>query len=99
MFVKHVRRYTFSETESLVKNAGLRHLEGGYFYGTVFPIAATLRLYERYFKKAPDKPQSQLQRQSWWTNALLFQLSNLEISLMKGNRLCGVTVFCMAEKV
>lgn len=98
VFVEHFRRYTLEDTESLIDSSGLKILKGFYYYGGVFPIAATLRLYERFFKKPPEKPESQLKMHSDFVNSILLNLSNAELKVMKKNRLFGLTVFCLAEK-
>lgn len=98
VFVEHFRRYTLEDTESLVKRSGLQLRNGFYYYGAVFPIAAALRLYERFFKEPPEKPQSQLKMHSKVVNSVLYGASSAELPLMKANRLFGLTVFCLAEK-
>lgn len=96
-FLEHKRRYTLEHFERVVKEAGLEINRGAYYFGGVFPIAATLRLMER-FKKHHHQPGSQLKRHSWLVNVILKGICALELPLMKFNRLCGLSVFCLAEK-
>ena len=47
-FLDHKRRYTLDQLEKVVRNAGLKVKHGVYYFGMIFPIAATLRLVRNY---------------------------------------------------
>ncbi|APB98381.1 class I SAM-dependent methyltransferase [Polynucleobacter asymbioticus] len=96
-FLEHHRRYTIREVESLVQKSGLEVVQSSYYFGCVFPIAATLRLLER-FKILPKKTGSQLVKHSFLVNSLLNFLCKIEMPFIKLNRTAGLTVFCLATK-
>lgn len=96
-FLEHKRRYTLKQLEEAVRNAGLEVKHGAYYFGMVFPIAATLRLAQK--ANSDGKPtRSQLTRHHPIVNAALKSLCNVELRFMKFNRVAGLTVFCLAEK-
>ena len=75
--------------------AGLRIHTGVYYFGLVFPLAASVRLLSREGKA----PRSQLRRHHPVTNAVLSALCRAELGVLAFNRLAGLSVFCLAEKV
>lgn len=95
-FLEHKRRYTLSQLETLAKDAGLTVQQGAYYFGLVFPIAATLRLLPKTAQSSP--PRSQLKRHHPLVNWLLKTLCRIELPFMGANRLAGLTVFCLARK-
>jgi 2-polyprenyl-3-methyl-5-hydroxy-6-metoxy-1,4-benzoquinol methylase len=95
-FLEHKRRYTLSQLEAVAKDAGLTVRQGAYYFGLVFPIAATLRLLPKGVQSSP--PRSQLKRHHPLVNALLKTLCSIELPFMGANRLAGLTVFCLAQK-
>lgn len=98
VFLEHHRRYRLPQIESVARRAGLEVLKGSYFFGAVFPIAATLRLLERHRGTRDHQPASQLKRHSRMVNATLAGLSTLELPLLPFNRCAGLTAFCLARK-
>jgi SAM-dependent methyltransferase len=97
VFLEHKRRYTLPQLEAVARNAGLRVTQGCYFFGAVFPIAASVRLTQRQVQGAA--PQSQLRMHHPFVNALLGGLCAIELPFLRLNRAAGLTVFCVAEKV
>lgn len=95
-FLEHKRRYTLAQLETLAKDAGLTVRQGAYYFGLVFPIAATLRLMPK--DAQPSPPRSQLKRHHPLVNRLLKTLCSIELPFMGANRLAGLTVFCLAQK-
>lgn len=96
-FLEHKRRYTLKQLEAVVAQAGLQVQQGAYYFGLVFPIAAGLRLLQRRASKAPAK--SQLSRHHPLVNGVLRSLCSLERPIMGANRIAGLTVFCLAQKL
>jgi SAM-dependent methyltransferase len=99
VFLEHKRRYRLSHIESVVQVAGLECIEGIYYFGAVFPIAAGIRLAEKFFGSRNFVEKSQLKNHSRLVNAGLAGASIAEISLMKFNRIFGLTAFCLARKI
>lgn len=96
IFLGHKRRYRLGEVRRIVTAAGLRPLAGHYFFAGVFPIAAGLRLVNRFLGK--DKARSQLMQHHPFTNAMLRQICRAELPLMSWNRIAGLTIFMLAVK-
>jgi SAM-dependent methyltransferase len=96
-FLEHKRRYTLKQLEETVRNAGLEVKHGAYYFGMVFPIAASLRLAQN--ANRDERPvRSQLTSHTPLVNSILKTLCSIEIPLMKFNRTAGLTVFCLARK-
>ncbi|QSN60683.1 MULTISPECIES: bifunctional 2-polyprenyl-6-hydroxyphenol methylase/3-demethylubiquinol 3-O-methyltransferase UbiG [unclassified Caballeronia] len=96
-FLEHRRRYVLPQLEHVVREAGLHVDRGGYFFGGVFPIAAGMRLSQRY--RAGEAPaQSQLKRHHWLVNRVLASICDAELPFMRWNRIAGLSIFCMATK-
>jgi len=95
-FLEHKRRYTLAQLETVARAAGLTVQQGTYYFGLVFPIAATLRLLPKGAQPSP--PRSQLKQHHPLVNTLLKTLCNIELPFMKANRLAGLTVFVLAQK-
>ncbi|MFP4104557.1 MAG: class I SAM-dependent methyltransferase [Phycisphaerae bacterium] len=96
-YLRHKRRYTRRQLLSVVDASGLAVEQAGYFYASVFPIAAALRLVRRLTGRKAE-PASQLRRHSPLVNGLLWGMCRAELPLLKVNRLFGLTVFCLARK-
>jgi SAM-dependent methyltransferase len=97
-FLGHRRRYTLEQLEGVARRAGLDVLQGAYFFGLVFPLAAVTRLAHRWTGSAKFPPRSQLRRHSALVNGALAAICDAELGLLKVNRLAGLTAFCLAEK-
>lgn len=95
-FLEHKRRYTLTQFETVARDAGLTVKQGAYYFGLVFPIAATLRLLSK--DAQPSPPRSQLKQHHPLVNGVLKSLCALELPFMKMNRLAGLTVFVLAQK-
>ena len=93
-FLEHRRRYTLRQLESVVRAAGLEVASGHYYFAAAFPAAAATRLVSRNL--AP--PRSLLVRHGRFVNGVLRAISGAELSLMRFNRLFGLTVVCVAQK-
>ncbi|PAT43531.1 class I SAM-dependent methyltransferase [Vandammella animalimorsus] len=99
VFLEHRRRYKVNQIENVARRAGLNIQYGSYYFGAVFPIAASIRLTEKIFHRSHRQtPRSQLTQHHPLVNATLATMCAIELPLLKINRLAGLTVFCVAEK-
>lgn len=96
-FLEHKRRYTIGQLEESVLNAGLVVKHSAYYFGMVFPIAATLRLTQKASSNG-SHAHSQLTKHHPIANAVLKFICDVELPFMKFNRVAGLSVFCLAEK-
>ena len=98
VFLGHKRRYTLSQLQNSVSQAGLRIEKCTYFFGLVFPLAATLRLGKNWLERGhSSSPASDLKQHHFLTNRLLYSLCRLELGLLNHNRLAGLSIFCLAR--
>lgn len=98
VFLEHRRRYLVPEIERVAERAGLNVDRGCYFFGAVFPLAATLRLAANAFGGRDQEPRSQLGRHHPAVNEILATMCAAELPVMKHNRLFGLSAFCLASK-
>jgi SAM-dependent methyltransferase len=96
VFLQHRRRYTIDQLENTVRTAGLSVVRSCYFFGMVFPLAAAVRLADRF--RPRQASSSHLRRHSKLVNALLLALCRIDLALFRWNRLAGLTVMCLARK-
>ena len=99
VFLEHHRRYTLLRIEQTIQQAGLQVLKSRFFFGTLFPIAAAVRIGERIRLGGSEvEARSHLKRSSRPVNDLLVALHDLErMTLFHFNKLAGLTVFCLAK--
>jgi len=98
VFLEHKRRYRLNQIEDVVKKAGLTVKHGAYYFGAVFPLAATIRLARNRFHNGQQEARSQLSLHHPLVNGTLAALSDAELPFLSFNRLAGLTAFCLAEK-
>jgi trans-aconitate methyltransferase len=98
VFLDHKRRYSLAEVEGVVKKAGLSVESSSYYYGLIFPLAATTRLISRPFRQQNNHPHSQLKQHNTVVNGILAYICSLDLLMLRRNRLGGLTVFCLARK-
>lgn len=93
VFLEHKRRYTLARLVRTVKAVGGADVRAHYFYGAVFPIAASARLMQR------GKPAagSDLRKHSPAVNAVLSCVCDLERRISRWNRLAGLSVALTCE--
>ena len=94
VFLEHKRRYTLSEIEQTLREAGLEVVKGAYYFGLVFPLAAAVRLATR----GDTQPRSSLKKHGALTNGLLTAACTAELPLFPINRLAGLSAFVLAKK-
>jgi hypothetical protein len=97
-FLGHYRRYTLKQMVELLEGAGLKLEQRCYYFGLVFPLAATIRLLGSLGGKRAGAPQSDLRRHGAFTNGLLSLTCRMELPWFRFNRLAGLSVFCLARK-
>lgn len=97
VFLGHHRRYTLAQLERVVRSAGLLPIRQCYFFGLALPIAATMRISQRFSGR--DKGvRSNLKQHSVIVNNILSAICALETPFMKMNRVAGLTAFCLAVR-
>jgi SAM-dependent methyltransferase len=94
VFLEHVRRYRLAGIEQVLRDGGLDIVRGSYYFGLVFPLAATLRLADRN----ATEPKSSLVRHGVLANTLLSAVCVAELPLLPINRLAGLSAFVVARK-
>jgi len=98
VFLEHYRRYDIDSLQAVVRKAGLAIERCSYYFGLVLPMACIQRLGRSKRPVAGRPARSHLQRHHWVTNTALASLCQLELALLRMNRLGGLTVFCLATK-
>jgi hypothetical protein len=94
VFLEHKRRYRLPEIEATLRDAGLAVVRGAYYFGLVFPLAATVRLASR----GDTKPRSSLKKHGAVTNGILTAACAVELPFFPLNRLAGLSAFVLAKK-
>lgn len=95
VFLEHRRRYTLPEVEQLARSVDLEVQSGHYFFGAVFPIAATQRLLDR---KRNSEPTSNLRDHSPLVHAALTRVCRAETRFQRWNRVAGLSVIVVAKR-
>jgi Methyltransferase domain len=100
VFLGHERRYTRAQLEALLRRAGLEIVRSRYCFAVLFPLVLLMRLYDRWrLRDGKVEPRSALTRQPPLANAVLTWLHSLErMSLLRFNRLAGLSVLCLARR-
>lgn len=101
VFLEHYRRYTIEMMEKTIRDAGLRPVKSRYFFGSLFPVVAVIRFVKKIlFKQGKIEGKSELKLYSDNMNKTLIVLHDVErMSLFSFNKLFGLSVFCLCEKV
>lgn len=101
VFLGHHRRYTRAQLEALVRRAGLEVVRTRYFFATLLPLVALMRLCDRWrLRRGQVPPRSALRRERPPVNTLLILLHALErLTLFRVNRVAGLSVLCLARRV
>lgn len=98
VFLEHKRRYRLNQIEDVARRAGLTVKHGAYYFGAVFPIAATIRMANNLLRRGREKAQSQLTQHHPFVNETLAAMSSAELPFFLRNRFAGLTAFVLAEK-
>lgn len=95
-YLGHKRRYTLKTLANLFSSVpNLEILGMHYFYASILPIVIPLRLIRRG-QKARDA--SDMRPASMLLNKILKKTLQIEISIMKKNRFCGLTALALCKK-
>jgi len=98
VFLEHERRYHLEQVEQVARSAGLKIEKAGYYFATIFPIVAVIRLGLQKLKSRKNIVQSDLSPEHPIVNQILSTVCGLELPLIGFNRIAGLTVFCLASK-
>lgn len=91
-FLEHRRRYTIRSLEAVAAGAGLRVISTRYFFATILPLVAAIRVLQR---GGPAK--SSLKVHSPLVNSILSLAHRAEVPFFRFNRIGGLSVFCLAR--
>jgi SAM-dependent methyltransferase len=97
VFLEHRRRYTLPQIEATVARSGLEVIAGNYYFGGVFPLAASIRLAQN-LRGGAVEARSQLKRHHPLVNSALSAVCALEAPLQRWNRAFGLSAFVLARK-
>jgi hypothetical protein len=94
VYLEHRRRYTLGSLSRTIRKAGATPDRLHYFFGSVFPLAAIVRLVRRYSgEDASDmRPVPEL------VNSVLTGMCSLEVSMARWNKLAGLSVVARLTK-
>ena len=100
VFLEHYRRYTIGTIEEVVKKAGLTPIKSRYFFGSLFPAVAAIRLMKKVlFDHGALQAKSELKLYPDWINSTLIAVHDIErLTLFGCNKLFGLSVFCLCRK-
>ncbi len=86
--------------EETIKGAGLVPVKSRYFFGSLFPVVAAIRLFKKLlFRQGTLEAKSELSVYPDWLNSSLIGIHDVErMSLFSVNKLFGLSVFCLCEK-
>ncbi len=96
IFLEHYRRYTIEMMEKTITDAGLEPIKSRYFFGSLFPLIAAIRLTKRAVFDQELESKSELKLYPSWLNKTLTGIHDAErMSLFSFNKYFGLSVFCL----
>ncbi|MGH1403240.1 MAG: class I SAM-dependent methyltransferase [Alphaproteobacteria bacterium] len=100
VFLEHYRRYTIEMMEESIKNAGLKPVKSRYFFGSLFPVVAGIRLTKKaLFERGELEAKSELKLYPDWLNFALTHIHDIErVAMLPFNKAFGLSVFCLCVK-
>ena len=100
LFLGHYRRYTIKTIEAVVKKAGMIPVKSRYFFASLFPAIAAIRLCKKaLLDRGALKPQSELKLYPDWLNKALITVHDIERRTFFGlNKFFGLSLFCICRK-
>ena len=93
-FLGHYRRYRLTEVEQLARRAGLEVVSGRYFFAAILPAVVAFRA----MRGRRRAERSDLAYSAPSLGPVLERLLAVELSLLRKNRLVGLTALVLAEK-
>jgi SAM-dependent methyltransferase len=95
-YLGHKRRYTVNSLAKLLHSGSELDIVGiHYFYASILPIAIPLRLMRRGQRERSFSDM----RPTWNSiNSIIKMILNIEVLLMKKNKLAGLTVMALCKK-
>lgn len=100
VFLEHYKRYTIGKIEALAKKANMTPVKSRYFFGSLFPALAAIRLSKKILvNRGALEAQSELKLYPDWLNHALISVHDIERRTLFGfNKLFGLSVFCLCRK-
>jgi SAM-dependent methyltransferase len=100
VFLGHHRRYTIEMIEAVIKKANMTPVKSRYFFGSLFPAIAVIRLIRKILlNRGTLKAQSDLKLYPDWLNNTLTVIHDIECRTLFGfNKGFGLSVFCLCRK-
>ena len=100
VFLEHRRRYSIDSIEAVVRSAGLIPQKSRYFFGSLFPLIATMRMLRRVLvERGAMAARSDLKVYPEWANRLLIRVHDFERrQLFASNKMFGLSIFCVCRK-
>jgi 2-polyprenyl-3-methyl-5-hydroxy-6-metoxy-1,4-benzoquinol methylase len=93
-YLEHRRRYTLDQLLRTVEKSGASTISTHYYFASIFPIAAAVRLLQR--QRPAD--HSDMKPAPGWLNRILIAILSIERVWMRLNRFAGLTVVCLCQK-
>lgn len=100
IFLEHHRRYTIKTIEAVAEKAGLTPVKSRYFFASLFPVIASIRLVKKIIlDRGGMKPRSDLKLYPEWLNSILIAIHDMErLTSFAFNKSFGLSVFCLCRK-
>lgn len=100
IFLEHHRRYTIKMIEAVAKKAGVTPIKSRYFFASLFPIIASIRLAKKVIlERGGLNPESDLKCYPGWLNRILITVHDVERhTLFSFNKGFGLSVCCLCRK-
>ena len=100
VFLEHFRRYTDASLRETVEKSGLKVVKSRYFFGSLFPMVALIRLTKKLLLRSGKiEAKSEMSLYPEWLNKTLIGIHDIERhSLFHINKLAGLSIFCLCRK-
>ena len=100
LFLEHHRRYTIRSLESVLYDAGLIPIKMRYYFASLFPVVAGIRLAKSMLvQNRLMETRSELKWYPAWLNKLLLAIHDIERqTLFPFNRAFGLSIFCLCRQ-
>ncbi|MCK8786463.1 class I SAM-dependent methyltransferase [Roseomonas sp. NAR14] len=98
VFLGHERRYTLKQIEDVLRRAGFVVERGAYYFASILPLVAGVRLGGKVLGKDEAAPKSSLRQHGALSNAALEAVCRAELPWFPYNRAGGLSAFVRARK-